>query len=199
MALTVFIYLDEAKSYDTVEEIDNLTVDDVLSQVLQNGYPDCVYTVEDGQDFIYGNLIEPADKPECVLTVSKTANALEAIKDAYKYQLTLKQKKAEAKTKFLQVRPYFYRALQKAGLIHISNPEAWFRDKVRRMQTHGQVDTAITKLDSLINQIPAIEAEDQTRADAEAVYDAAKEFMKTYNCDQLSGVQKAICIVVKGR
>jgi hypothetical protein len=202
----LFLFIsDKVFSYETHEEIDALTVDGMLRQLLNDVYPACYYTkIDEEGDYVLANIAWDDEEPECEVQYA----VLEARLDQYKesehndltYRTDLRNAKVEAKTKFLQVRPHFHSLLAKAGLPHISNPDAWLRDFAERKLTIDAVQGLIVKLDLMIAKIPEIQAEIAAQAAKEAAYNQALSYIKAYDCASITNnLNKAICVVLQGK
>jgi len=168
-------------AYETHEEVDALQLDNFLTTVCWRLLPDCNCKVE-GEN-IYDNLSvdETCNKPtlqsmETEFTVYK--NELKAEID---YRNILRQKKAEAETKWQNVKTDFHRLLQLASLPNIPNPAAYYRDHCRRASTHEKIDLCITKLTALENKIADLQAENQAKEDARNYCIEKKDLIKNIN------------------
>lgn len=164
-----FLLTLNAYSYESEAEINALTFEDTMWTLLYRAYPDCKFKVRD--DFVYedenkptfADVINVLGTPECAATLP----ALEAELIVYKaelvaelqYRLQLQALKAIAETKYLAVKQHYHSAAKKAGLPHVANPAAWYRDNCKRVNTHEKVQSCIDKLTLVQIKIAEVQAD----------------------------------------
>lgn len=151
----------------THDEINALKVNDVVWDLLHRAYPDCKFSVK--KDFDYENpvtfadIINDLETEECAATLPTLETELVKYKTEAHTDLTYREvlatKKAEAKTLYGNVKQHYHSAASKAGLQHVSNPAAWYRDNCKQVNTHELIDACLSKLTLVKNKIPEIEAE----------------------------------------
>ena len=150
--------------FETNEEIDSLTIDDVLFTLLGRAYPvHCTWDIQEGMPVEYQYLINKGGEAECAATIQTLEGELATYKveetTALNYRIELNNLKATAEAKFLIVKDNYHSAAKKAGLPHISNPAAWYRDNCKIVSTHEVVQACIDKLTLVENKIAEVQAE----------------------------------------
>ena len=79
---------------------------------------------------------------------------------------SLSDKKITAETISSTIKDNYSAAAKKAGLPHVANPAAWFRDNCRNVTSHKLIDDCISNLKLVQTKIVEVEAEYQAQADA---------------------------------
>lgn len=195
--ITILLLLSFNAFTLTHQEIDDMTIWSNPRFFTQEAYPECKYVFLnlDTETPTLDFAVYEEDKPECKPEMSVVVAKLDEFKIQYHkdetYREELVAKKLEAKSLFLQVRPHFHLALKKTGLKHVSNPDAWIRDNCRRAKTHEKVDICINKFQSLVNQLPIIQAEIDTENKAKSQCNINVTAVQNFNVNTIDGMNTA--------
>ena len=211
LILILFLVTTNVFAYQTHEEIDAITVNKVLRQLLADVYPECKYKVDEPNPYEFEFLINVLETEECAATLPK----LTAILDLYKtnqhailtYRTVLNAKKLEAKTLFLGFKDIYHSVAQRAGLPNIPNPAAWVRDNCDRVNTHEKVDACLVQLNTVNGKVAEVKAEfaaieaakNECDIDVATVQSFNVNSIDEMNTTQLKNVIKVIATIIKCR
>ena len=182
----------ETRFTDERARLESTTVNDVLFTLLHRAYPDCEYKIKDGEKIEFEHLINVTETLECAATLQ----ALEAELVKYKserladieYREILTDKKITAKSTYDAVKDLYHSAAKKAGLTHISNPAAWFRDNCNNVNTHELIDSCNAKLALVQAKVSDVQADIQAVNDADNLCKNYKETIKNATLQQFAGL-----------
>lgn len=106
--------------------------------------------------------------------------------------------KTDVTNKFLEMEDNIHWLMHAAGLSHIPNPRARLRDKLQGFANETQCrNFETTWINPAYAKIPEYLALLADREAKESEFETAKTFLSGYDCNSLSGVNKAICVIVK--
>jgi len=206
--ILIFLWSTCAFSYNTHEQIDALTIRDKLFDLLHSAYPGCEYKLKKYEgNYDFSDLINVTGTPECAATVNTLKNELDKLKVKLHSELderiAIKSCKQDIKIRYLAIRPMFSRLSQLASLPNIVNPDAYIRDKLKKVETST---ACLAFANKLVPYEAKVAEYNQEIADEEIQKDllnAAKTILKNADCDKLpQGTakekwDKSLCVYVK--
>lgn len=183
--------------HETHDEVNALTINDVLPRLLTGAYPDCTYSVTENSPWEFEFLINDLGTPECAATIPTLEAKLVEYKAYWNDIITQRElfqaKVVEVKAAYLPLRKCFHRLQQLAGKPHISNPDAYIRDYVVNINKANQ---ALAYLQDLQPHLATCEAERQAVIDKQILKKQAQDFLNSYDCETITNnLNKAICLV----